>query len=211
MRLMSATFPLPGLVTVPRPSLPGSGLTIDRLRRITVQQYDRMIEAGVLGESDPVELLDGYLVEKMSRNDPHDSRLSRITRMMRAALPAAWMDRGQMALALEESVPEPDLCIVRFDPDDYAARKPQVGDLGLVVEVSDSSRRIDTTVKNRTYAAGNVPEYWVVNIPDRQVEVFTQPSPEGYLSRQVFAEGTAVPVILDGQTVTGIDVTELFR
>ncbi len=170
-----------------------------------------MIEMGVLGESEPVELLDGYLVEKMSRNDPHDSRLSRITRMLRAVLPASWMDRGQMALELEASVPEPDLCIVRFDPDDYAARTPQVGDLGLVIEVADSSRRIDTTVKILTYARGNVPEYWVVNIPDRQLEVFTQPSPTGYGTRQVFPAGTLVPVILDGQTVASLDMTELFR
>ncbi len=81
----------------------------------------------------------------------------------------------------------------------------------LVIEVADSTLRADVTLMARIYAADGIPEYWVVNIPDRQVEVFTQPTPAGYQSRLIHPVGAHVPVVLDGQTVAVIDVAELFR
>ena len=208
---MTALSPATVSPTTGAPSSPAAIIPTDHLFRLTTAQYGRMIEAGVLGESDPVELLDGFLVEHMSRNESHDSRLSRITRMLRSMLPKEWMDRGQMALNLSESIPEPDLCIVRFDPDDYSTRAPGVSELGLVIEVADTSLRLDLTTKAQIYARENVPVYWVVDIPDRVVEVFTLPSPDGYLSRQAFAPGTSLPLVLDGQLAGSLDVTELFR
>ena len=208
---MTALSPATVSPTTGAPSSPAAIIPTDHLFRLTTAQYGRMIEAGVLGESDPVELLDGFLVEHMSRNESHDSRLSHITRMLRSMLPKEWMDRGQMALNLSESIPEPDLCIVRFDPDDYSTRAPGVSELGLVIEVADTSLRLDLTTKAQIYARENVPVYWVVNIPDRVVEVLTLPSPGGYLSRQAIAPGTSLPLVLDGQLAGSLDVTELFR
>ena len=229
---MNATLPLPASRPGPADDFPADRLMrlsadqhhrmielgflgedepIDPLRQFTVEEYHRMIDAGILTEEDRIELLDGYLVNKMARNPPHDGTMSLLLRALFRSIPDGWQIRCQAAIRLARSEPEPDLAVVRADPANYMTRHPQVADTAIVIEVSDSTLEFDLNHKMRRYAAGNVPEYWVVNIPDRQVEVFTLPSPNGYRSRQVFPEGTAVPVILDGQTVANIDVTELFR
>ena len=176
---MTALSPATVSPTTGAPSSPAAIIPTDHLFRLTTAQYGRMIEAGVLGESDPVELLDGFLVEHMSRNESHDSRLSRITRMLRSMLPKEWMDRGQMALNLSESIPEPDLCIVRFDPDDYSTRAPGVSELGLVIEVADTSLRLDLTTK------AQIPTAWSKSSPCPRPAVIcpARPSPRALRSR----------------------------
>jgi len=206
---MNATMP-PQIVTH-SPHTAEDVIAVDCLRRITVDEYHRMIAAGILKAGEPVELLDGLLVQKMPRNPPHDGTLSRLLKMLFRAIPDGWDARCQMAVTLAASEPEPDIAVVRQDPDDFKSRHPEVSDTALAVEVSDSSLERDLNFKLRRYAEENVPEYWVVNIPDRQVEVFTQPTPAGYQSRLIYPVGSQVPVVLDGQPVALIDVAELFR
>ena len=186
-------------------------IAVERLRRITVDEYHRMIAVGILKVGEPVELLDGLLVQKMPRNPPHDGTLSRLLKMLFRAIPDGWDARCQMAVTLTASEPEPDIAVVRQDPDEFMSRHPDVSDTAIAIEVSDSSLGTDLNFKLRRYSEENVPVYWVVNIPDRQVEVFSQPAPAGYQSRLIYPVGAQVPVVLDGQTVAVIDVTELFR
>ncbi len=184
---------------------------LDRLCRITVDEYHRMIAAGILTEDDRVELLDGFLVDKMPRNSPHDGAITSLLELLSVVISRAWKLRCQNAVTLRNTEPEPDFAIVRADPGRYFDRHPNAADTAIVIEVSDSTLDFDLHYKLQRYAEEGIPEYWVVNIPDRQVEVFTQPAAAGYQSRQVFPVGAQVPVILDGRPVTQIDVADLFR
>ena len=165
--------------------------------RLTVAEYQRLTEQGVLDERDAVELLEGWVVEKMPRNPPHDSTISRVERELRLLLPAAWHARIQSSLVTSDSVPEPDIAIVRGPADDYDNQHPTGNDTALVVEVADSSVEIDRD-KARIYAEAGVAVYWIVNIPDRQVEVYTGPQPQqrDYRARFIVAETEELSVDL---------------
>ena len=182
-------------------------------RKFTVDEYDRLIEQGFLTEDDQVELLEGYVVLKMPANPPHDFSVTTSAKAIDRLLPRGWTVRSQVGARLSESRPEPDVAVARGADRDYAARHPQPSDLGLVVEVSDSSLNRDQQDKARIYARDRVPVYWVVNLVDRRVEVYTDPTGPGddprYHTLRVFAAGAAVPVELDGAVVGSIPVDDL--
>jgi Uma2 family endonuclease len=179
------------------------------LRRFSVAEYHRMIDAGILDEDDQVELLAGYVVLKMPHNPPHDTALQRSRKRIEALLPPGWDCRIQCPVTLPDSEPEPDLAIVRGDEDTYAARHPGPADVGLLVEVSDSTLDRDRDGKGPIYAAAGIAVYWIVNLVDRQVEVRTVPAGGVYAPCQVFAAGASVPLVLDGATVGQIPAQHL--
>src|SRR5205085_4473396 len=102
-------------------------------RRFSVEEYHRLIDAGVLAEDDPVELLEGVIVYKMPRNPPHDATIGKVDLCLRARMPAGWTPRIQCAITTVDSEPEPDFVLARGTPDDYMQRHPNPGELGLVV------------------------------------------------------------------------------
>lgn len=179
----------------------------------TPEQYHKLIDSGVIQEGEPVELLEGYLVEKPMRNPPHDGALTRLTYRLPPRLPPGWVTRIQCAVSLADSEPEPDGAVVRGDDTSYDARLPTASDFGVVVEVSDSSLAFDRRDKGRIYARAGIPVYWVVNIPDRRVEVYTDPdpaaNPPAYRTRTDHTTGDAVPLFLDGQAAGGVPVSDL--
>ena len=218
---MTATLapPDPATVTPPRavpailPAPPDEPLYggLAGLRRFTVTEYHAMIRAGVLAEGERVELLNGFVVTQMSRGPEHDTAVYVLTRRLVRAVPDGWQARSQLGTTLpDDNEPEPDVMIARGGEMAYAARQPGPADAALVIEVSDSSLRRDTREKLAIYAATGVPEYWVVNVPDRRVQVYTQPAGDGYAARQDYALGQSVPVTLDGQAVLAIPVADLF-
>jgi Uma2 family endonuclease len=145
-------------------------------RRFSVKEYHRLIEIGVLNEDDNLELLEGYLVHKMSRNPPHDNALVRGNMKWVRALPAGWLVRVQCAITLSDSEPEPDFAIVCGDENTYATRHPSAADVALVIEIADSTLPGDRDDKGRIYARAGIPCYWIVNVNDRWIEVYTSPS-----------------------------------
>jgi Uma2 family endonuclease len=179
------------------------------LRRFSVREYHDMIRAGILDEDDNVELLDGYVVLKMARNPPHDTSLQRARKRLEALLPSGWDLRVQSAVTFPDSEPEPDVAIVRGDELTYAAHHPGPSDVGLLVEVSDSTLDRDRNDKAPIYARAGIAVYWIVNLVDRQVEVRTAPSGSAYGQLQVFAPGASVPLVLDGATVGQVPVQDL--
>jgi Uma2 family endonuclease len=182
-------------------------------RRFTVAEYHKLIEIGLLTENDDLELLDGYLVEKMSRNPPHDGTIQLVDDALSALLPAGWRVRVHSAVTLSASEPEPDVTVVRGDKRTYLTRHPGASDVGLVVEVSDSSLDSDRDDKIPIYARDGIPVYWIVNLVDRQIEVHEQPSgaspSPSYGSRRTFKPGDAVPVVLGGTNLGTIPVVDL--
>src|SRR5207248_516703 len=129
-----------------------------------------------LTANDKVELLDGYVVLKMSKNPPHDGTILRIGKRIGRHLPPGWDIRTQSAVALADSQPEPDVAVVREDPGDYTTRHPAPADIGFLMEVADTSLLRDRREKAEMYARAGIPIFWIINLADRRVEVYTQPS-----------------------------------
>jgi Uma2 family endonuclease len=195
-------------------SLPVPGfLSMATFHRLTVDQYHQMIANGILTEEDPVELLEGYLVTKMPGSPEHDFTLNALANRLNRSVPVTFTVRGLSAATIQESEPEPDLVVARGDESLYRHRHPAPADTSLVIEVSASSLLRDRTDKARIYSRAAIPVYWVVNVIDKVIEVYTQlsgqvPAP-AYGKRDDYSIGTAVPVILDGQTVGTIAVAEV--
>jgi Uma2 family endonuclease len=144
-------------------------------RKFTLDEYHKLIELGVLMDGEPYELLEGNLVHKMSRGINHDRAVQLLNRRFVRMMPAGWDVRCQCATTLPTgSEPEPDFALVRGDENTYADHHPGPTEIGLLVEVSASSLLIDREDKGSIYARENIPVYWVVNVVDKVVEVYTQ-------------------------------------
>ena len=197
-----AALPVP---PAPAPAPPPRPKVTPAMHTFTGDEYDRMVEVGILGPADRVELIEGMVVEKMPANPPHENTVSAATELFIRALPAGWVVRAEKSVGLADSRPEPDLAVARGDRKTYAARRPRPDELGLVAELSDSMLDYDRDDKARVYARDSIPVYWIVNIPDRRVEVYTDPTGPGdaprYATARTFGPGDAVPVELDGQAV----------
>jgi Uma2 family endonuclease len=182
-----------------------------RLSRLTVGQYDRMIENGTIGDAEDVELIEGLLVTKMGRNRPHvQAGKKGLAALLRITPPGWHIAKEDPVVASDYSKPEPDLALVRGHVEEYANRDVTAGDLGLIVEIADSSLAADREVMGRLYAACGIPFYWIINLVDQWVESYTIPDPtRGYRSRVDFRPGEEIPVVVDGQEVGRIAVLEL--
>jgi Uma2 family endonuclease len=176
---------------------------------ITVDQYHDMISQGLLTPEDRIELLEGDLVEKMSKNPPH----SFVTEATRAALerlvPSAWYARAQEPITLSESEPEPDIALIRGDRRDYVTRHPGPAEVALVVEVCDSSIERDRIIKKRIYARAAIPEYWIVDVNLRTVDVYSRPLGGEYRDHRVLAPGESLPLTIDGTAIGEVPVNSL--
>jgi Uma2 family endonuclease len=183
------------------------------LAKFSVARYQKMIETGILTADDKVELLENYVVLKMSRNLPHDGTIDLLQAALPPVIPAGWLLRIQQTVVLSDSQPEPDFTVVRGSPRSYLTRHPGAADVGLIIEVADSSLLRDQRDKTRIYARGNIPCYWIVNLVDRRVEVYAQPSGPAavpaYGSTRIHQPGDPVPLILDGVTAGTVAVTDL--
>jgi Uma2 family endonuclease len=195
-------------------SLPLMGIKAG-FRRFSVAEYHRLAEIGVLTEDDNLELIEGWLIHKLARNPPHDGTMHQVLDLLITHLPVDWKIRIQSAITLAESEPEPDLAIVRKDSQGYRHRHPSAADVGLVIEVSDSTVDGDRIDKGRIYARACIPIYWLVNIPDRQIEVYTSPTMVGavpaYGQRQDLHPGDSIPFVLTGHVVTTLAVSDIIR
>jgi Uma2 family endonuclease len=172
-----------------------------------------MIDTGILTEDDPVELLEGWIVAKMPHNPPHDGAIQRINKRLGRRLPTGWDLRIQSAAATDDSEPEPDVAVVRGDETTYDSRLPGSADIGVLIEVSDSSLNRDRKEKGCIYARAGLPYYWIVNLVDHWIEVYTDPdstavSPQ-YRTRTDYRSGDSIPLVLDGQVVASLPVAEL--
>ncbi|HKB05182.1 MAG TPA: Uma2 family endonuclease [Gemmataceae bacterium] len=183
------------------------------IAKFSVNRYQRMIETGILTAEDKVELLENYVVLKMPRNPPHDGTIQVISKRLGRRIPTGWDLRVQLSIVLPDSQPEPDFAICRGDETAYLTHHPAGTDVGHVVEVADTSLLRDQRDKTRIYARGGIPVYWIINLVDRRVEVYNQPSgpiaAPAYGAFQTFQPGDNVPLVLDGSAVGSVPVTDL--
>lgn len=183
------------------------------MRRWTVEEYHQLIQAGVFARDERFELLEGWIRPKMSRNPPHDVALDKSHDALRSKIPPAWRVRVQSAITTSDSEPEPDLAIVRGPADRYLQSHPAAADIALVVEIAERSLQDDRRDKMRVYARAGITRYWIVNLIDRQLEVYSHPCGDApspsYDPPRVFGENESVPLVIDAQAVGSVAVRDL--
>jgi len=185
----------------------------DQLWRINVDQYHAMIEAGILTDDDSVELIEGWLVTKMPKKPLHRAVTHLVRKLLADVVIEGWYLDSQEPITILESEPEPDVIVVQGDTLDYLDRHPGADEIALVIEVSDATLQRDQMLKKRLYAAANIPVYWIINLIEYQIEVYTDPSgptqQPDYGQRRTYGLDGQVPVVIDGQAVAQIAVQAL--
>lgn len=181
--------------------------------RFTVEQYHEMGRRGILTENDRVELLEGWVIDKMPQHPAHSGTTSILQRELIDRLPSGWIVRVQFPVTLGPSEPEPDLAVVTGPEERYFVEHPGPEDIALVVEVSDSSLEYDRSIKLEVYAAARIPAYWIVNLMEFTVECYSEPrgnARPNYAKKQVFGMELGIPLDIRGKRRRGIPVARLF-
>lgn len=171
--------------------------------RLSVNQYHSMIANGILEEDAQLELLEGLLIGKMTKNPRHRVSTKLLRQALEKIIPTGWYVDSQEPITLQGSEPEPDVMLICGETTDYRDRHPDAASLELVVEVADTSLERDRTIKQRIYARAGIPIYWILNLGDRQLEIYTQPNVEESLYKecQILTEAESVCVTLRNQEV----------
>ncbi len=156
------------------------------LKQWTVEDYHRMLRAGILSPEDRVELLEGQIVEMVPQNPPHASRIDDGGDYLKALFAQRAKVRVQLPVTLAPgSEPEPDFAIVRPDPNRYRDRHPGPQDILLLIEVADATLTRDRTHKAAIYAKAGIPEYWIIDLPQRQMIALQNPQDNTYQQEQI--------------------------
>jgi len=172
-------------------------------RPLTVGEYHRMGEVGILTERDRVELIEGELIAMSPIGSQHSGTVNTLTRRLVLAVG----DRGVVAVRnpvqLDDlTEPEPDFAVLKPRPDDYRLATPRADEVLLIVEVADTSLAYDRTVKRALYARHGIPEFWIVNLTAGEVEVCRAPGGDDYASvSRVGRDGILEPALLPGVTI----------
>jgi Uma2 family endonuclease len=199
----------PALETPAPPDTQDDEITASSIYRLTVEQYHQMIAAGILTDDDPIELLGGWLVEKMGKKPPHSVATRLTVPQIKKYLPDTWFVDTQEPITTADSEPEPDIAVIRGDPRDYLEHHPTPADIAMIVEVSDTTLQRDRVLKQQIYARAGIPVYWILNLVERTLEVHTQPDGTRYALRTVYSDQQRVPLVIAGETVAEIAVAAL--
>jgi Uma2 family endonuclease len=182
-----------------------------RLARLTVDQYEAMVDSGVFTKRDQFSLINGFLVAKVPKSPRHTFIAKNLARRLQRQVPSGWDIRIEDAIRLAESKPEPDLSVARGDIEDYADRDPEPADLAMVVEVA-ASRVSDDRRMADIYGAAGIPVYWIVNLKARQIEVYSLIRRRGvsvYGKPRIFKAAQSVPVVIADVVVGRIAVADI--
>lgn len=179
---------------------------------LSVSRYDELARAGVLDGEDKLELIEGALSRKMTKNERHLTTCWLLEAAIRAVVPADWFVVVESPIMLARSEPEPDVSVLRGNVRRYFGRKPSPSDVALVIEVSDTSYAQDLA-RRSMYAEAGISTYWIANVPAQRIEVYSEPAlsdgkPE-YAARDEYGTTEFVPLVLDGTVVATIAVCEL--
>ena len=181
--------------------------------RFSVADYHRLIDIGVLDENDRVELLEGWLVPKRSHGPLHDNTVELANERIRKSLPNGWRLRVQSAITTGDSEPEPDLVLVRGEIRTAPQRHPLPTEIGLLIEVADTTLQHDRLRKTEIYGRAGILKYWIINLQDRQIECYSQPTGPipnaNYGQCDILKPGDQLPLELDSVVVATLDPSEL--
>ena len=159
-------------------------------RLISVEEYDRMIEHGILTTEDKVELLNGVIIEKMPKGIKHAAINDLVAESFREKLGNQVIIRNQNPIVLDDfSEPEPDIVLAKPPREIYFERHPKAEDILLIVEISDSTLGRDRFAKGLAYSSAGIRQYLIVNVAENSIEDYREPSADGYKSKQTFHKG----------------------
>jgi Uma2 family endonuclease len=179
-----------------------------RRHRLTVDEYYRMAEVGLLAPDARVELIEGEIIDMPPIGMPHGSVVDRLNQLMIRAVGDRAIVRVQGAIRLSRfSQPQPDLALLAPSANFYADKHPTAADTLLIIEVSDTTLRYDSKVKASLYARHGVPEYWIVDLDQKQLHFLRTPTPEGYVD--VSADSSSGPVSIAALPGVSIDLNSL--
>jgi len=168
-------------------------------RAISVAEYHKMREAGILGEDEQVELLNGELINMSPKGCKHAAYLGVFMDLLFPLIPEYSALRVQDPVVLSDySEPEPDLAIVKRRKDFYVNAHPSGPDIYLIIEIADKSLSFDREYKRKYYAESSIPEYWIINIQDEEIEIFKEPADGDYKSKEVIKRGDNVSIEIMG-------------
>ncbi len=163
--------------------------TSTRVRQWTVDDYHRMLDAGILAEDDRVELLNGQIFEVSPQRPPHTTATKRAYDYLKPLLSGRADVRAQSPITLGlHSEPEPDIAVVAIDELEYSDRHPGPNEIFLLIEVADITLNRNIGEKVVTYALAEIQDYWVVDVKARQIRVFRQPASGTYQERRLDEE-----------------------
>jgi Uma2 family endonuclease len=175
-------------------------------RQFTLEQYHQMIAMGVLPEGDRVELIDGEILEMAAIGSKHSAQVNRLNRLLSQELDDDVLVSIQNPIELgPRSEPEPDVVLLRWRADYYESSHPQASDVYLVIEVSDSTIDFDRTVKALLYARSGIVEYWLVNLAIAAIEVYRQPTPNGYQWIETKYRGESITFVAGADRTFSVD------
>lgn len=164
-----------------------------RLRPITVAEYHRMGETGIIGPDERVQLVNGRIIQMPPVGPRHAYRVTKLDRLIEATFGSRAAVRSQQPLTLDSfSEPEPDIVLARYPHERYEFKHPTAAETYLVIEVSDSTLSTDRGEKMIAYAQSDVLEYWIVNLVDRTLEMYAEPDGASFRSRRIAHPGEHV-------------------
>ncbi|MBD2514152.1 Uma2 family endonuclease [Nostoc sp. FACHB-973] len=164
-----------------------------KLRLWTVEEYHRMAEAGIFGADERVELLEGKIIWMIAKGTAHRSAVGRTDYLLKNRLGnRAWVSIQDPVRLNERSEPEPDIAVVKIDPLDYADHHPTPTEIYLIIEVADSSLKLDCETKAKAYSQAGIRDYWVLDVVSRQLRVFREPTQDGYQSEVILVEDATI-------------------
>ncbi|MBW4667300.1 MAG: Uma2 family endonuclease [Cyanomargarita calcarea GSE-NOS-MK-12-04C] len=170
-------------------------MTTTKYRLWTVEEYHQIIDAGILTSEDKVELLDGKIIQMSPQKPPHAGTTQRASDYLKLILALKAHVRTQLPITLCSSEPEPDIAVVEIDPGAYGNHHPSSSEIFLLIEVSYSTLDFDCKQKAAIYAKENIREYWVLDIIERQVYVYRNPSQSGYQQKTIFNVDDAITLL----------------
>jgi Uma2 family endonuclease len=183
---------------------------LPRRHRITVQEYHRMAEVGLLAPDARVELIEGEIIDMAPIGDSHRGTVILLDELLHEAVGKRATVLCQSSIRLGKySEPEPDLAILRRRTDSYRGKTPICEDTMLVLEVSDTTWRYDRHTKVPFYARQGIPEVWIIDLPRSTLHFFRGPGGESYAAES----STQAPgrVALPGIPGASVDLSALFE
>jgi len=163
------------------------------IRLLTVQEYHRMAEIGIFDEDERVELLAGQIVKMPAKGTAHGAAVKRTEKLLENRLGNRVLVRLQDPVRLNDySEPEPDIAVVVPDPLYYEDHHPTPSEVYLIIEVADTTLRTDCGIKATLYAQSGIADYWVLDVNNRQLHVFREPSQDGYQSRVILGDDGSI-------------------
>ena len=166
---------------------PPQSIALSQPYRFTVAEYQRIYEAGAITPDARTELIEGMIVRMSPIGFRHQSCVSQLAEVFFDLLRKRATLNVQCSLQLTDSQPQPDLAILRRDPKFYRTGHPQTSDVLLLIEVADSTLKSDREIKGPLYARSGIGEFWLVDLEHRKLEVYRDPSPEGYQTKFTLA------------------------